>query len=442
MTNVIIIPSCVDRNRGDQALVWEAVRLIEDIFGKVVDISIVKPSVEETEIQQTKNLGYRLLNPILMHPRRKYDVEKAVGYAASTKLLWIARGLWDYTKTSMLLSPMAVIRKIGESFCPEKAKDTLARFRTADAVFFKGGGSIHSYGGMTDWYFAYYFLFQIKLALKCRTCVYVLPNSIGPLKNPIARKMVSNTLKKCKLVFLREGISLDLMRSLDIPSFYSPDMGFYLEPSEKDFSDYLRQYGIPDKSKVAITVRPYRFMGHKNAELLYEKYVSTMASFSEYLIDKGYHVTLVMQVFDNRNKHEDDRVAMSDVRERIGKKYREHLSYIDDTSLNCRDLEKIYSYFDYLVGTRFHSVIFAFNVGVPAIAIAYGGNKGQGIMKELGNDNFVVDIDKVDKERLIEMFETLENGRVECIERLSQFISSKQKHRDLLVEMIRSNSKL
>lgn len=34
MKKVILIPSNTDLNRGDQALVWESIRIIEDVFGK------------------------------------------------------------------------------------------------------------------------------------------------------------------------------------------------------------------------------------------------------------------------------------------------------------------------------------------------------------------------------------------------------------------------
>ncbi len=435
--NAIIIPSCVDRNRGDQALVWEAIRLVKDVFGQSVKISIVKPSEDESELQQTKELGYPLLNPILRHPRRKTDKENPINYDLVTKSLWVIRGLWDLVKTEMLLSGFRPVRYVGGLLCPENARGTLQCFKKADAVFFRGGGSIHSYGRIIDWYYVYYFLFQIKLALRFNSNVYVLPNSIGPLKNNLARKMVRSTLKRCKLVTLREKISLELMERLEIRSVYSPDMGFYLKPSAKDFSEYLTRKGVPEGPKVAITVRPYRFMGHNSPERYYEQYLISLAAFSEYLVKNGYHVTLFMQSFDNKNKHEDDRCAMADIYRRIGEEYKGNISYIDDTTLDCSEVEKIYSYYDYLVGTRFHSVIFALNVGVPCIAIAYGGNKGQGIMKELGNDRYVIDIDALDKGKLVSAFEILKSERSMYLKRLSYFRKSIQFYREMLVSSIK-----
>ena len=72
-----------------------------------------------------------------------------------------------------------------------------------------------------------------------------------------------------------------------------------------------------------------------------------------------------------------------------------------------------------MVGTRFHSVIFSLNVGVPSIAIAYGGNKGKGIMRVLGNDDFSIDMDKVRNDELVKVFKKLESERKNYLKNLT-----------------------
>ena len=63
----------------------------------------------------------------------------------------------------------------------------------------------------------------------------------------------------------------------------------------------------------------------------------------------------------------------------------------------------MYSYYDLVVGTRFHSVIFALNVETPAIAIAYGGYKATGIMADIGLSEYVIPIEQPDASLLIKM---------------------------------------
>ena len=48
---------------------------------------------------------------------------------------------------------------------------------------------------------------------------------------------------------------------------------------------------------------------------------------------------------------------------------------ISDPELNCRELKTLYGCFDYIIGTRFHSVIFSFGWNIPGIAVSYTGNK-------------------------------------------------------------------
>ena len=54
-----------------------------------------------------------------------------------------------------------------------------------------------------------------------------------------------------------------------------------------------------------------------------------------------------------------------------------------------------------MIGTRFHSVIFALNSGTPSLAIAYGGNKAYGIMQEIGLSKYVYPIEDLQPKRLV-----------------------------------------
>ena len=122
----------------------------------------------------------------------------------------------------------------------------------------------------------------------------------------------------------------------------------------------------------------------------------------------------------------------------LSERIKKSTSYIEDFELTCKDIEKIYSYYDYMVGTRFHSVIFSLNVGVPAIAIAYGGNKGKGIMNVLGNDDFSIDMDKVHDNNLINMFDELESGRDAYLANLTEKRKLIDEQRHALIQEIRN----
>lgn len=69
-------------------------------------------------------------------------------------------------------------------------------------------------------------------------------------------------------------------------------------------------------------------------------------------------------------------------------------------------LKKLYGCLDFLVGTRFHSVIFSLTSYVPALAVEYE-YKTSGIMKDLGLSEWVISIEQVTADNLYEKFRRL-----------------------------------
>lgn len=440
---VIIVPGNTDLNRGDQALVWETIRLVEEVYGKNNVECKLMTGIGGPDYQlqngQTEKLGYDFTDTILKHPSRKFakKSEDSKAYTGGTLIQWGWQALIDYIRTRPLLSSCSIIRWIGECFLNQSQKQAIHEIKNADAVFVKGGGFIHSYGAKTDPYFLYFLTYHIRLAEAYGKKTVVLPNSIGPLNNCFARNVALKALRQTTLLTTREKISNQFLESLSVKNSFFPDLGFFLNPSERDMSDYLLSHGIPvDKKKVVMTLRPYRFLGKSNPQELFRKYIYSFECLVSHLVKKGYHITFMAHTL-GPSSHEDDRLAIRDVVDALPKDLRTHTSCIEDFDLTCKDVEKIYSYYNYMVGTRFHSVIFALNVNVPSIAIAYGGNKGKGIMNVLGNDDYSIDMDKIDDSLLISVFDKLESNRDSYLQNLQKKKDEIMKQRLVLVKNIR-----
>jgi colanic acid/amylovoran biosynthesis protein len=73
-------------------------------------------------------------------------------------------------------------------------------------------------------------------------------------------------------------------------------------------------------------------------------------------------------------------------------------------------IKAAHSELDFLIGTRFHSVIFSLTSGVPCIAIEYQ-HKSRGIMRELGLEHWVLAIGDVTEERLGNLFDEMVRER-------------------------------
>ena len=149
MKKVLIIPSNTDLNRGDQALIWESAHLAESLFKDEPIEVFLMDSDNEDQVCQTKELGYKLISPILKHPSRIYDNHK-VGYDLLTLLLWGGCALYDYLRTRLLITKFECVNKFAMCLFNREERKSIKLFKECDAVFVKGGGFLHSYGKITD----------------------------------------------------------------------------------------------------------------------------------------------------------------------------------------------------------------------------------------------------------------------------------------------------
>lgn len=416
----IILPDCSDYNRGDQALIWETVRIAKDA-GFVGDYYM--QSDASFDCSQSMEEGIATFEPILKHPSRN-NSDNNVNYK-SVLLRWGLTAIFDLCVSLFVLFVSKypcfhfLLRK--------KTRQTIDLYRNSGAAFVKGGGFIHSFGGPTAFYFIYYHLYPLYLANRLGVPIYVMPNSFGPVDGFLCKWQVNRALRKCKIIYCRENVSYKYMTKHfpDIEFKESFDFGLYLQSKERNLTLALPQ----NKQKVAITVRPYRFPEHVNGDELYRNYILQIAEFCKYLISQNYHIVLVQHTLA-QNAHEDDLHAAKEISALLPA---DGYEIFADETFNCREMKYLYSHFDYIVGTRFHSVIFSMMEGVPPLAIAYGGNKTRGIMSDLGLSEYVIGIDEVTKDKMIEIFECIVRSRTEVYNKLSDAKIIAEKEREQII---------
>lgn len=433
MKEYLVLPGCDDMNRGDQALIWETVRLARDAGFDGQYFMMASEEHSRQSIQ--KGIGY--FKSILPHPSAHFKNKDNMKYSIALKMRWGCAAVVDMIRTVPLLSP--VIRKLLLPFCRQETKTSLEHFSNAKASFVKGGGFLHANGGIEESYKIFYFLYHINLALSYKQDVYIMPNSFGPFEAPFVKRMIRSTLSKCKLVTTREGISnAALKEECGIDAINMPDLAFYLKANRcAEIKKKLQEKGVPlgVQKCVAITVRPYRFPGEADPESLYHKYIRGVAVFAQWLSNNGYFPVFVEHVSDFLS-HEDDMTAIKAVTQILTKET--HYGVFSNPQYNCEEMKAVYSCFDFTVGTRFHSVIFSLSENVPSLAITYGGNKGQGIMKDLGLQQYAIDMKDVDGETLISCFSLLARNEELIKKDLLETHKLLDKKRSKLIQMIKA----
>lgn len=428
MTKTIILPSCDDGNRGDQALVWRT-REIAEAAGLADECMMLTDLIDESS--QSRATGIGLLAPILRHPSYKFSPKSNMRYGKLLFLIWGAISVADGARSLMLLFPVA--RFLFSRFMPEQERKTLREIKTADACFVKGGGFIHTTSSFVDPYKAYFFLYHVILAQSMGKKVYVMPNSFGPLKGSLYQWIVRRTLSRCELVTSRETVSQDMLEAIGIKSALYPDLAFGLESEIPDVP-YLQ--GIRARSGnrqiVGITARPYRFPGVANPQAAYTNYLNEMATFAKWLFSEGYFPVFIEHVVSS-GEHESDISAINVISDKLEN---DEFAVFKNDALNCRQLKAVYGECDYVVGTRFHSVIFALSEGTPALAIGYGGNKGRGIMRDIGMPEFVLSIENFTSSETSSLFSKMVVSR-DLTARIHRLTSDARAKHEEIVNIIR-----
>lgn len=400
----LILPGCDDTNRGDQALIWETVEVAK-ASGFIGNFSMI--ATKECGMQSKKE-GIDSLAYLLPHPSMHLKGEKDNrSYGISLKIKWTLMSVLDLAIAVPLSNKYT--RGIASLFLTREQKNTLKKYSQSKAAFVKGGGFLHDYDGKIGTYKIFFFLYHINLALSMGIPVYVMPNSYGPFKSQVSRWMVKRCLNRCQLVYSRESISQKVLANkCRVKSKLSRDLAMYLKKDEsfntkQCFAD--NNITIHQGKMVGITVRPYRFPGVQNADELYENYKKSICDYILWLKRNDYYPILIEHVF-SENYHERDIICINEIVEMVRDKG-QVVDVFSNLDLNCRQMKSIYAEMDYLVGTRFHSVIFSLTENVPVIAITYGGNKGDGIMKDIGLSEFSIPIDYIKSDMLIEKFKKL-----------------------------------
>lgn len=425
MTKVVILPANNDLNRGDQALIWETINVARR---SGLDGEFFMLAENESLTKQSQAEGIKIITPLLKHPRRKFKSTDNTNYGLKLLFKWGSVAIIDTIFSLLLLSK--VTRKIMVSLLNEADKKAYMTIKDCDVCFVKGGGFIHSTGKMTDPYTVYYLLYHVILAQSFSKPVYVMPNSFGPFKGIGVEWLVRRVMNKCKIVAVRESISKEMVEKIGVKTILMPDLGFALSKSSNQFPEIEKIKDCnPEKKLVAITARPYRFPNSNNPEEKYKEYIDNMVLFSKWLFENGCLPVFVDHTLSNTT-HERDFSCIQEIVSKL--KDREYL-IISNEDYNCKDLKAIYGEFDYVIGTRFHSVIFALSENIPSLAITYGGNKGQGIMRDLGLSEYAIPMSELKADRAIQSFKRLVQNEEQVrnvLKRNKEYVE--QKHTDLV----------
>lgn len=271
---------------------------------------------------------------------------------------------------------------------------TIKEIKKADIVVSCGGGyfKARSIGQFLGDFMYHLIQFTTCIQLKKKYVIYA--QTIGEFGNKLIIYFATQILKRAQLVLPRESISYNYTKKLlkNHKNYYqTSDIAFLLEPK------HVKLINVTDKKlKIGLTMRSWHFPGNSNREELLEGYKNAVIDSIKY-IQNNYdaNIYLMPQVI---GPHEDnDLIITKEVYAEITNK--DNL-FVIDNDLTPEELKYVYSQMDLFIGTRMHSNIFSLSEYVPCVAISYD-LKTDGIMKDVGLQDYVLNIKNIDSLDLI-----------------------------------------
>jgi colanic acid/amylovoran biosynthesis protein len=413
--NVVVVNAYNRHNAGDAALLSALIGQVGQAFP---DADITYAGLEDAhkypQFEGTHNVGSlrRWVGEESISRRRR------VGRKALTLTVFLLprRALYWLSRRQL----------VGHRAEPFGELTAIAR---ADLVVGLGGGYLNGAATLAGTMNVFFLLLPLWLATRLQRRTVLAPQSYGPFGRPVQIWLVRLCLNRVDHIVVREDPSLDQLRSCGVHEHRMQrgvDSAFAVEfdPFVPVASDDTQRH-----PKVGITARAWL------PERAQEAYESSLGAFVDWLHEsRGASVTLIPQVTSDYHDDDDRNISC-----RIASHCASTPKVIT-TPMSHVDLRALYGSLDYLVGTRFHSVIFALTAGTPALAIEYE-HKTSGIMRDLGLADWVIPIREVTAARLSERFTSLETATTDyerqLKERLPDYVIRAQGFVEILRRAVR-----
>lgn len=241
-------------------------------------------------------------------------------------------------------------------------------------------------------------LLQITIARSLCKRVILAPQSIGPIHSSIGQRLTRYALSDIDDVFVRESWSSEFTHKLFVnsrqskipPIHESGDLAFWFDTrcNPSDEQEAARIGIVPGRKILGLTMVDWNFPESTNPAEAREKYLLAVCGLVDHIDSLGTHQIVAF------NQVNGDLPILFELQRRRPS------VLVDTGTRSASSLAALIGMSDVFVGTRFHSCVFALISAVPTCAISYLP-KTSGIMKDLGQSEFVVDISTVRSTDLI-----------------------------------------
>lgn len=371
-------------NIGSMALIENAIQIAKHI-NKDCEIHILSadPNLVKEKLQQS-GLQDKTITV-------SYDFFKfPLGGSTIYKLVWLLQSLIDILFIRFLLlfttKPYKLIKG--------RKMTILKHISKSNYVFCIGAERIN------DVYFktAYLSLEALRVYQKTGAKLIHFSLTIGPVFHKSTINKAQKVLENSYAIFVRDTKSFELLNKMNVKSPYiynSFDIAILQKPLNNDI-ELFKRLDMPKEPYICVSTILWAFRNAKGPMRLKE-YNKAIAYTLDYIIEK-YHLKVVFTPTVVKNGHNDDIMASKNIVKLM--KYSKETIIINELLIPS-ELATVFSKCQFSIVTRMHAAILCTGAGGrPIIAINYL-YKLREYMKNIGFENYSVDIDYVNEKDLI-----------------------------------------
>lgn len=406
---VLITHFYTRENRGDAAILESLIQELQRVLKKPqIAISTMEKPGQYSKFERTPTETSFI-----------YWIRQKDGF-----IIQVLRTVYLYLATFGWAIYYRLLKKALNSLFPKSLNSLLEQYQKADLIILVGGGYLRADSSIDATLNLVQLYQPIVLAKLMGKKVVLHSMSIGPFSTSFQNFISAIVLRHVDFTLLRESISASILDKFKIKlSKYmlTSDAAFLFtnEIKSKEKS-YKLPSGNKSKKRVGLTVRKWLAPAEQ------ENYEKAMAEFADYLLVKQDAVVVFIPQGTNDRFDDDDRDIAKKVQSKMINSQHRNLIVILDKP-DHHQVKQLYSKMDYLVGTRFHSVIFALISYVPCIAVEYE-HKTRGIMADLSLEKWVLKMNSVNSNLLISKFKDLVKSRKSYVKHLREVMPEYQKN--------------
>lgn len=275
-----------------------------------------------------------------------------------------------------------------------------------------------------------------------RKPMFFLPQAWGPFEKPEVKQAIHTLLDHPTVRYYSRdekssGYLEDVLKKSSGAITSYPDIVFHFQGGTPEQGEHiLRSMGCSRKRKIIGIAPNYRVYERTEGHGAGNKYIQAIVKLIKHCL-KSHDVDVVLQANEiyEHSGETDDRYLCSTIASLINRPDR---CFATRDYLTAEETKVLIGQFDYMIGSRFHSLVFAFSQGIPGMSISWS-HKYRELFSLFDMEDQVQEYEEMKEESLIELFEKGWMNRDQQGALISKEVTKVKEKLDVLFDEVAKN---